>query len=70
MALHNITFNLTTEQVIHLNDALNEHYSCNMDAMSSICFAEEAPTLQKQCEALQTLMDSISEIVSEVEDAK
>ena len=70
MVLHNITFNLTTEQVAHLNVALKEHYDCNVDAMECSTFASQYPALSKQCDALQILMHSIKNIVSEVEHAE
>lgn len=70
MVLHNINFSLTTEQVAHLNDALQEHYDANQDAMGSKGFESEYPALKKQCDALQIMINSIENIVSEVEHAK
>lgn len=70
MILHDINFKLTTEQVAHLNEALKEHYDCNIDAMECSTFASQYPALKKQCDALQVLMDSIKNIVSEVEHAE
>lgn len=70
MLLHNLNFKLTTEQVSHLNDALQEHYDCNQDALASKGFESEYPALKKQCDALQILIGSIKGIVSEVEHAK
>lgn len=70
MVLHDINFKLTTEQVAHLNEALKEHYDCNIDAMECSTFAIQYPALKKQCDALQVLMDSIKNIVSEVEHAE
>lgn len=64
MPLHSITFQLTTEQVSHLNVALHEHRDCNIDAMGSSDFANEYPQLKKQCDALQILIDSIKNIVN------
>lgn len=70
MVLHNINFKLTTEQVAHLNEALKEHYDCNIDAMESSSFESQYPALKKQCDALQILIHSIKNIVSEVEHAQ
>ena len=69
MATHNINLQLTTDQVIHLNEALQEHYDCNIDALSSSTFASQFPALHKQCDALQVFMGSIKNIVSEVKHA-
>ncbi len=69
MSTHNINIQLTTEQVIHLNEALKEHYDCNTDALASPSFAKQFPALHKQCNALQILMSSIKNIVSEVKHA-
>lgn len=70
MVLHNITFSLTTEQVAHLNDALQEHYDANQDALNSKGFENEYTALKKQCDALQIMINSIKNIVSEVDYAK
>ena len=69
MAIHNINIQLTTEQVTHLNEALKEHYECNVDALASSAFASKYPALHMQCDALQTLMGSIKNIVSGVKHA-
>ena len=73
MSTHSITFNLTTEQVINLNSALNEHYEANADAIADsgngFCDAQKS-YFQKQCEALDVLINSIKNIVSEPNHAK
>lgn len=71
MATHQISLTLTTEQLIHLNQAMNDTYDCNFDALQGENgFDNERLPLLRQCEALQTFMDSIKNIVSGVEDAK
>lgn len=70
MVLHTVTFKLTTEQIAHLNDALHEHYDANQDALNSVGFESEYPALKKQCDALQIMIGSIKNIVSEVGHAK
>lgn len=69
MATHTINLTLTTEQVIHLNNALNEHLQANIDAISSEYFQSETSDLFKQCDALQTFIDTISNLVNGVQDA-
>ncbi len=72
MSIHSITFNLTTEQVNNLNSALNEHHEANTDAISSdgLFSNNEMSNLKKQCEALDILISSIKNIVSEPTYAK
>lgn len=73
MAIHSLTFNLTTEQVISLNGALNEHYEANADALADggTGFSDAQKShFQKQCEALDVLISSIKNIVSEPTYAK
>lgn len=68
MATHQITFNLTTEQVVNLNGALNEHYEANTDALSDGGRGfnnEQISHFKQQCEALDVLISSIKNIVSE-----
>lgn len=69
MATHKISLELTTEQLIHLNTALNEHKQANLDALSSPGFENEYSGLFKQCEALQLFIDNIKSIVPEVSHA-
>lgn len=66
MATHTLTFNLTTDQVIALNSALDEHYEANADAIadSGTGFSDAQKShFQKQCEALDVLINSIKKIV-------
>lgn len=69
MTTHTITLELTTEQLVHLNDAMNEHYECNADALTTDSFKDERLPLIRQCEALQTFIDSIKHIVAGAKDA-
>lgn len=69
MATHKISLELTTQQLIHLNDALREHQQANDDALASNLFLEDHPALFQQCEALQIFIDTIKNIVTEVSDA-
>lgn len=68
MSQHTITLNLSTDQLTHLNDALNEHKQANIEAIASTSFQEEHSHLFKQCDALQVFIDTISDLVPEVSD--
>ena len=70
MATHTINLELTTEQLIHLNNAMNDIYDCNADALQSASFKDERLPLLRQCEALQTFMESIKDTVAGVKNAK
>lgn len=69
MAMHTINLELTTEQLIHLNKAMKDNYDCNFDALSSDSFKDERLPLLRQCEALQTFIESIKEVVAGAKDA-
>lgn len=73
MSTHSLTFNLTTEQLNSLNSALSEHHECNTDALTDggVGFSDAQKShFQKQCEALDILISSIKNIVSEPTYAK
>lgn len=70
MATHTINLELTTEQLIHLNNAMNDTYDCNADALQSSSFKDERLPLLRQCEALQTFMESIKDTVAGAKNAK
>jgi diphthamide synthase (EF-2-diphthine--ammonia ligase) len=72
MTTHSLTFNLTTEQVNSLNSALSEHHEANTDAINSgsLFSNDEMSRFAKQCEALDILISSIKNIVSEPTYAK
>ena len=69
MATHTINLELTTEQLIHLNDAMNDTYDCNADALQSDSFKDERLPLLRQCEALQTFIESIKNVVTGAQNA-
>lgn len=64
MATHKISLELTTDQLTHLNNALNEHQQANLDALVTPGFRNERSDLLKQCEALQVFIDTIESIVN------
>ena len=72
MSTHSLTFNLTTEQVNSLNSALSEHFEANTDSINSgsLFSNDEMSRFKKQCEALDILINSIKNIVSEPNYAK
>lgn len=64
MATHSLTFNLTTDQVVALSCALDEHYQANIDALEDGCHSDDAlANFRKQCQALDVLINSIGKIV-------
>ena len=70
MVTHNINLELTTEQLVHLNMAMNDIYECNFDALDSTGFENERPSLLAQCNAIQAFMDTIKHKLAEVGNAK
>jgi len=70
MATHNINFELTTEQLIHLNMAMNDNYDCLSDAVDTAGFEDQRPSLLAQCNAIQAFMDTIKHKLAEVGNAK
>ena len=70
MAIHKINLELTTQQLIHLNNAMNDIYDANADALSTAGFEDERLPLLRQCEALQTFMESIGDIVAGAKNAQ
>ena len=69
MATHSINLQLTTEQLVHLNMAMNDSYDCNSDALDSEGFESQRPSLLAQCNAIQVFMDTIKHKLSEINHA-
>ncbi len=69
MATHNINLQLTTKQLIHLNEAMNDSLDCNSDALDSAGFESQRPSLLAQCDALQVFINTLQEKLSEVNHA-
>lgn len=69
MVTHNINLQLTTKQLIHLNEAMNDSLECNTDALDSTGFENERPSLLAQCDALQVFINTLQAKLSEVSHA-
>ncbi len=65
MAMHIINLNVTTDQLIHLNNAISDIIDTNIGAISSKSFRDELSPLLLQCEALNTFHTSIQKVLSE-----